>query len=288
MALGTYDCAPTLNDSQVLEFCKQGHMVLEGVVPDEINRRARQYLGPHKGGEISRIYDEDWFVEQVICNPVATGVIRSLLGADFHLPVLMSHHRRELPIHDPQIWHLDSNYRFGAHLNYLYVFYYPQDTPAEMGPTEVLPFSHFYRNQQRFMSHMDNIRGVVKTAAPAGSIFITNFQIWHRAGRGEGTGTRHLLKYLYWRTTRPTRDWIKEPAFDFATAYYEGGPGVAEQHKICRDVAELFYWLCGASDQYQALGGQGWPLPAGRNGEPYGFPGAPGEPRELGYIGESC
>ena len=283
MALSTHDCEPTLTDSQVLEFCKQGYIVLEAVVPDEINQKTVAYLESFEGDAIvtSSILEQDWFVEHVICNRSATGMIRSLLGRNFHLPVLMSLHRRNGPIMDPQSWHLDSNYRFGPHLNYLYVFYYPQDTPPEMGPTEILPYSHFYRNQQRFMAHLDNIRGAVKTSAPAGSIFITNFQIWHRAGKANGRGLRQLLKYFYWRTTPPARDWIVEPDFDFAKVNYDGGTGMAEQHKICRDVAELFYWVCGAADQYQALGGQSWPLTGQRIGDPYGYPGPP-EPRPVG------
>ena len=40
----TYDCKPTLTDKQVLEFCKQGFLLLEGVVPDEINRKTLEYL----------------------------------------------------------------------------------------------------------------------------------------------------------------------------------------------------------------------------------------------------
>ena len=30
----TYDCKPTLTDRQVLEFCKRGFLMLEGVVPE--------------------------------------------------------------------------------------------------------------------------------------------------------------------------------------------------------------------------------------------------------------
>ena len=30
----TYDCKPTLNDSEVLEVCKNGFLMLEGVVSD--------------------------------------------------------------------------------------------------------------------------------------------------------------------------------------------------------------------------------------------------------------
>ena len=29
----TFDCEPTLTDSQVLEFCRQGYLLLRGVVP---------------------------------------------------------------------------------------------------------------------------------------------------------------------------------------------------------------------------------------------------------------
>ena len=37
--MDTYDCAPTLDDRQVIEFCANGFLMLEGIVPDEINRR---------------------------------------------------------------------------------------------------------------------------------------------------------------------------------------------------------------------------------------------------------
>ena len=40
----TCDGEPTLTDSQVLEFCREGYLLLKGVVPDEINRRTCDYL----------------------------------------------------------------------------------------------------------------------------------------------------------------------------------------------------------------------------------------------------
>jgi len=40
----TFDCEPTLTDSQVAEFCREGHLLLPGVVPDEINERTCDYL----------------------------------------------------------------------------------------------------------------------------------------------------------------------------------------------------------------------------------------------------
>ena len=33
-----YGCKPTLTDTQVLQFCQGGYLILKGVVPDDINR----------------------------------------------------------------------------------------------------------------------------------------------------------------------------------------------------------------------------------------------------------
>ena len=40
----TFDCEPTLTDTQVLDFCRNGYLALEGVVDDETNQRTRDYL----------------------------------------------------------------------------------------------------------------------------------------------------------------------------------------------------------------------------------------------------
>lgn len=278
----THDCPPSLTDRQVMEFCRNGFLVLEGVVPDAINRRTSRYLETNTHYEPTEILREGWFVENVILNPRAAGAIRSLLGRHFHLPVLMSNHRVQAP--SPAIggWHVDGNSQWGPALNYLQVFYYPQDTPLELGPTELLPGSHLVFNQQRSMGHLGNIRGVYRSAAPAGTIFLTVYQIWHRRGSATGSGTRNLLKYFYWRTEPPARDWVLEPEFDFATADFQG-PGMTfgEQFREGLDAAEMFCWLCGKHDQFQVLGGQSWPLPAKRMDTPYGFPAGLAGPNQY-------
>jgi hypothetical protein len=85
-----------------------------------------------------------------------------------------------------------------------------------------------------------------------------------------------LLKYNYWRTESPRRDWIREPDFDIATANYQlEGPTFREQFRDCNDAAEMFFWLLGRSDSFELVGGQGWPLNShvGKYMEsPYGVP----------------
>src|SRR5689334_21504381 len=107
--LGTYDCEPTLTDSQVLDFCQKGFMVLEGVVPDEVNRRTLAFLDGNHSMEPTEILGHEWFVDAVMCNPQAAGAVRSLLGANFHLPVLMSNHRGVCPYNYWGGWHVDGN-----------------------------------------------------------------------------------------------------------------------------------------------------------------------------------
>lgn len=274
MTASSHGCQPTLTDSEVLAFCRDGYVMLEAVVPQEINERVLAFTDEHPELEPTMILLEDWFMENVILNPKAAGAVRSLLGKDFHLPVLISNHRRNEVSQVPHSWHVDGNYQFTHTLNNLQVFYYPQDVTPTMGATEILPGSHFYRNQVRFMSHLNSIDGALKTAAPAGTIFITVYQIWHRTGYSQHKKLRNMLKYFYWRTTPPTRDWVIEKDFDFATADYEGPvTRFGEQFRASLDAAKLFYWLSGMEDQFQVLGGQSWPVPAYRLDVPYGFPG---------------
>lgn len=92
-----------------------------------------------KTHEPSTILLEDWFIEHVLLNPFVAGALRSLLGKDVALPVLVSHHGGVSKTGPPQGWHQDADCIFGPELNFLEVFYFPQDTPLEIGPTELMP-----------------------------------------------------------------------------------------------------------------------------------------------------
>ena len=61
----TYECEPTLNDTQVIEVCKKGFLMLDGVVPEEINQRTLAYLEEHPTMEPTDILKEDWFHQNV-------------------------------------------------------------------------------------------------------------------------------------------------------------------------------------------------------------------------------
>ena len=81
------------------------------------------------------------------------------------MPILMSSHRVECPM-PSQEWHTDGGSVYGPELNYLQVFYLPQDSPRELGPTGLLPGSHFLYSHRDYMRHLGRIRGSVYAEAP--------------------------------------------------------------------------------------------------------------------------
>ena len=156
----TCDGEPTLTDSEVLEFCREGHLLLRGIVPDEINRRTCDYLEGNIPANPSYIPDgmteadlehirfshapstiflEDWFVEHVLLNPQVVGIMRSLLGRHCRSARACQPPSCRMSHAGAGHWHNDADHVFGPELNFVEVFYFPQDTPVELGPTELVP-----------------------------------------------------------------------------------------------------------------------------------------------------
>ena len=271
----THDCEPTLNDSQVLDFCRKGVLMLEGVVPDETNRRMIEYLCTPDGArpDTAKLLNEDWFVDNVILNPQAAGAVRSLLGKDFAFPNQLALHRSDGP-GNGQRWHLDSNAKYGPELVQVQLFYLPQAVTLEMGPTELLPGSHFLFSEGSLLGHYDQIRGTFKAIGPAGSIYMDVYNIWHRRMPTAYPGRRDMLKYTCWRTSPPERDWIIDPDFDIANADFRietlpVGTGTLD----CRKSAEMFFWLLGRSEELHVMGGHSWPMHADFTERAYWVPG---------------
>ena len=244
--------------------------MLEGVVPDEINKRVVECIEAYEGN-YDPFLKEDWFVENVLLNPQAAGAVRSLLGENFALPIGIANHRVVCPSL-AQNWHHDGASRYGPELNHLQVFYYPQDCPKEMGPTEVVPGSHFVHSLQSWMAHYGSIGSAVKMVAPAGSIFITVYPIWHRRSKSTAKGVRNMLKSCYWRTVPPQQDWIIEPDFHPIKDNPDVTTPPRQQCQSWYEAAEMFYWLCGKLDQFHELmGGEGWPHGYPVRWKPEGF-----------------
>ena len=158
----------------------------------------------------------------------------------------------------------------GTALDYLQVFYYPQAVTVAMGPTELCPGTA-YRDHGGAPTAQPLL-----SEGPAGTVFITDYPILHRRATSSVPCKRDLLKYMYWRTAPPARDWAgtHDTRFDFHRADWDSPHAtgwLAEE-----PVSRRFHWLCAEPYPERLLGAQAFPLsrPNSVDG-PWGYPGAP-------------
>ena len=259
--------APTLTDSEVLEFCKTGMLKLEAVIPESTNEWVARFVDKEVDRDPlvavqNNLLAEERFVREVLLHPEVAGVTRSLLGERFQLPDWLANHRLEGPKAE-RPWHVDAGSKFERTLKMLQIFYYPKDATTEMGPTLFLPGSHLVPIAREELEHFGHLAGQLMTESPAGSVFFTAYSIWHRQPRKRADGVRNLLKWDCWRTVPPQRDWILDEGFDLARADYQfESEYFADATRIWQSVprvAELFLWLCGREEDFHHQGGASWP-----------------------------
>ena len=240
---------PTLDDNGVMDFAASGLVILEGVIDPDFNRRADSL----DRGNCDAFVASDDFTRQVLLHPQVAGVVRSLLGEDFLVPRGGHHHYFQEP-HLGQTWHSDGLSGNGYDVTELQCYYYPHSVAIEDGPTMVLPGSHCRAVDREAIAHYGDIRGQISLTVPAGTVALTRYGIWHKAGPKTNDRARSMIKFSYHRTASPKRDWLCEtaeiPAYrDRARLDY-----VTEvesyRDKVRR--TRTWNWLCG-SDREVAL-----------------------------------
>ena len=136
-------------------------------------------------------------------------------------------------------------------LDYLQVFYYPSGATKEMGPTDIVPGTHMSAARGAMLGRIKSLKISKLMTSPPGSIFLTVYSILHRRSNSTYPGVRDNLKYNYWRTTEPRRDWAFDPDFNFSWLSIKARP------MFGADQAKMFAWLCG--EEWEHMGGQAWP-----------------------------
>ena len=94
--MASFVIEPTLDDTGVMDFVFNGYALLEGVVPEGFNRHCANL----SGGGIGEVIESAEFRREVLLQTQVAGVVRSLLGPDFYLPLEGHHHLFEGSYHD--------------------------------------------------------------------------------------------------------------------------------------------------------------------------------------------
>ena len=201
-----------LDDVEVANFVANGYRILEPDLPEGLNEAAAlklDELEQNPGDGIMDVVPELW---QVVEHEVVKGVMTSLLGTGYELLSHRHWHCRQ-PGTGHMQWHQDSTNRRDIRLEQLLGLYYPRDVSADMGPTIVVPGTHFRNAPTDRMATYTNIKGQVPLIVKAGTFAITHYDMWHGTSANRSGVKRHMIKFLFRRTkdnTAPT--WNHDPA----------------------------------------------------------------------------
>ena len=193
-----------LTDAQMREFIVNGHLTVQTDLPrsfhETIYRKTQEYT--EKEGNLgNNILPRVPELQAVFEDPVVRGAFTSILGENYAMHSHRHPHRNN-PHSDGQGFHKDSywGYQKVRHHRprWAMAFYYPQDSPVEIGPSAVLPGTQYYST--RITKNND---GELALNGAAGTVTIIHFDLWHRAMANMTGKTRYMMKFQFVRMEAP-------------------------------------------------------------------------------------
>ena len=228
-----------LSDAQMRHFIVNGYVTVTTALPAQFHEAIYEKtvsVFDKEGNPGNNLLPRIPEIQKILDDPNVSGALTSLLGADYY----MQPHRH--PHYNPpgsqgQRLHQDGGKRWSHHTRRLLVFYYPQDTPLALGPTGVVPMSHYYSTREG--SEISSEQPIV---GKAGTVAFANYDLWHRAMPNRSKKRRYMMKFLYARMSEPkTATWTnKETEWANGTSI-----GPAEHQEMFR---HLWNWHRGIED----------------------------------------
>ena len=208
-SLATEVCmgAKRLTDEQMQSFIRSGYIEVVPDLPPEFHSEMFskiEHLYETEGNPGNNILPRIPELHHLFEDQTVHGALCSLLGDDYYQDAHRFVHFNK-PHSDGQTLHKDSFTRRRHHTRWLVTFYYPQDTPLEMGPTGVLPGSQYFNTIPE-----DSYTREYGLAGPAGRVAIANYDIVHRGLPNKTEKNRYMAKFLFNRMSEPTK-----PTWDY-------------------------------------------------------------------------
>ena len=190
-----------LTDDQMRTFIRDGYVIVRPNLPreyhDEMFAKVDEIF-QSEGNPGNNVLPRIPELQQIYDDPVTRGALASIMGDDYYLEPHRFVHFNE-PHSKGQTLHKDSFTRRRHHARWLVTFYYPQDTPLEMGPTGIVPGTQ-YTN----VIPEDSYDRELGAAGEAGRVVIANYDIVHRGMPNHTDRKRYMVKFLFNRMGEPT------------------------------------------------------------------------------------
>ncbi len=188
--------------------------------PNPLYHSLRSPGGDSAGNNLLHVSPKELMGQSFLESPKMVKVLSTLLGAEYRIHPHARTHLREAGA-ETTMWHIDIHKgewmspRYHTP-NYLIVSYYPQDTTIDMGCTELLPGTQYYRcdhdmptfgrgSYPNLQLQIDRWATVSKPfICKAGTIMIMHYDLWHRALKcTDANASRLMLKFVAYRTKMP-------------------------------------------------------------------------------------
>ncbi len=188
-----------LTDEQLRFYVVNGFITVRTALPPEFHQDVYERtdaIFEKEGNPGNNLLPRLPEIRQVFDDANVAGALTGLLGANYYM-----HPHRHCHCNPPgstgQRMHMDGWNRRHHHTRWAMAFYYPQPTPLRLGPTGVVPGSHYNNTYNAEESEELPLCG------DAGDVTIVHYDLWHRAMANSSDGPRYMMKFLFARMQEP-------------------------------------------------------------------------------------
>ena len=210
-----------LNDERMRDFIVNGFLVVKTDLPPDFHEdiyKQTEEMFENEGQPGNNLLPRIPAIRAVLEDPGVAGALTALLGHNYFMyPHRFVHFNK--PGRPGQSLHMDGMTRRRHHTRWAMVMYYPQDTTEEMGPTGILPRSHYYGNRNRKVPPWGDLLGGVPMSGVAGTVNIVHYDLFHRGTANRSEKNPALLR-IDTVNTRPPEDAKKRPHFEDLTPLF--------------------------------------------------------------------
>lgn len=251
-----------LGDEQVRRYVADGFVSFDTGLPEDFHAAVTDELRLSMKQDSPMLGDNLLpripMLAELLDSPRVKGAVTSLLGEDFAwAPHRFPHNSEPLaeadragtfdPFHNSPAmgkgsisgsgWHQDGHSKAGRSRWHTFraanLFYFPHDTPLEMGPTRLLAGTHLYANIRHAVAEQ-----VVLRAIPAGTAIIADFDVGHAGTPNRTDTSRYMLKFVVLRMQSPAY-----PTWDHRDAAWHTPEGLFTPHVLPQAWISLWNWL---------------------------------------------
>lgn len=240
------------SDEQMRDFIVNGYVTVKTDLPRSVHEtiyRKTQEYSEQEGNLGNNILPRVPELQAVFDDPTVRGAFTSILGKNY---VMHSHRHphRNGPHSGGQGFHKDSYWgheKVRQHRpRWAMAFYYPQDTPFEMGPSSILSGTQYYSHRLT-----EDNSGEVALSGEAGTVTLIHFDLWHRAMANQTDKTRYMMKFQFIRMDEPQEpEWNSEDSTWNAENLDQYANPAAQRHETTWQ--HVWNWMVGGTNGHSA------------------------------------